>query len=150
MIPSYWLFGSKQRILQSGSVTADHYDLIEGTFPPAAETPLHKHANYSETIVVLEGEVSVYVPGQHVVLKAGETHFIPKNVPHTIANHSSIAPFKALAIAAPSGFAELILNLGIPSDGGDEPPKQEHDMQMVMEEMTRIGDTILGPPGARP
>lgn len=148
--PFYWLFGSKQRILKSEQETESHYDLIEGTFAPGAQLPLHVHANYTETLIVLEGEASVYIPGEEFHLSAGESHFIPKNVPHAIVNSSESKPFKALVIAAPSGFARLIRGIGIPTDSADQEPKFSHDMQLAKEIMAEIGDTILGPPGARP
>jgi len=147
---SYWLFGSKQQILMNGGNTNNLYDLIEGAFPPGAQSPLHIHSRYSETIIVLEGEVGIFTPGEHHVLKAGDTDFIPANIPHAVVNESASLPFKAMCIASPSGFAELISSVGI--EAGEEmiAPNTPHDMQKAMEVMAKIGDRILGPPGARP
>ncbi|MBB6272468.1 quercetin dioxygenase-like cupin family protein [Pedobacter cryoconitis] len=150
MTSSYWLFGSKQRIIKSEQDTQAHYDLIEGVFPPAAQSPLHVHANYTETIIVLEGEVTIYIPGEQHQLSGGESYFIPKNVPHAIVNSSASKPFKALAIASPSGFAGLIRSVGIPAGTDHQEPMQAHDMQLAGKIMAELGDSILGPPGARP
>lgn len=150
MKSTFWLFGSRQQILQDGQVTDGRYDLIEGTFSPGAESPLHVHANYTETIIVLEGEVKIYVPGKSFSLKAGETHLIPKDTPHVVANNSNELPFKALCIAAPSGFAQLIGSIGITAGDETDAPEQGHDMMKAMQILAEIGDAILGPPGARP
>ncbi|GLU57420.1 hypothetical protein Dfri01_68810 [Dyadobacter frigoris] len=138
-----------QRILMSEKETASQYDLIEGTFPPGAQSPLHVHANYSETIIVLEGQVTIYMPGQQHSLKAGESHFITRDVVHCVVNQSETSPFKAIVVASPSGFARLIRSVGICENGTNE-PQQSFDMQLAAQVMAEIGDTILGPPGARP
>ncbi|GAB2697080.1 hypothetical protein GCM10027037_21330 [Mucilaginibacter koreensis] len=150
MIPTYWLFGSKQRILKNANDTDGHYDLIEGVFPPSAQSPLHVHANYSETVIVLEGHLTIFMPNEQHDLNAGESHFIPKNVPHAIVNSSDSKPFKALAIASPSGFAHLIESVGIIADENSDQPALNHNMQLAGQVMAELGDTILGPPGARP
>ncbi|WCT13275.1 cupin domain-containing protein [Mucilaginibacter jinjuensis] len=147
---TYWLFGSQQQILSSELDTNAHYDLIEGLFPPGTQSPLHVHANYTETIIVLEGEAIIFTPGNERILKQGQSFFIPRNVPHAIVNNSASESFKALAIASPSGFAHLIRSVGIPDAGFNECPAQAHDMQVAMQIMINLGDTILGPPGARP
>jgi quercetin dioxygenase-like cupin family protein len=148
-IPTYWLFGSKQQILKSGQDTGDKYDVIEGFFPPGSQSPLHVHSKYTETIVIIMGEAIVYTPLEKHVLKEGNSYFIPKNIPHAVVNNSDTNPFIALAIASPSGFAELIQSVGILQKGKLEAPL-EHDMQLAMQVMNKLGDTILGPSGARP
>jgi mannose-6-phosphate isomerase-like protein (cupin superfamily) len=150
MKSTYWLFGTKLQVLQNENDTDGRYDLLEGLFPPGAKSPLHLHARYSETIIVLEGEVAVYTPGHEQILKAGESFFIPKNVPHMIANNSSDQPFKALALASPSGFARLVNTVGIPDDGTDETAQQAHDMKLAGIALAEAGDSIIGPPGTRP
>ena len=150
MKDSFWLFGSNLTILESEHDTDSSYDLIEGYFAPGAETPLHVHTKYTETMYVLEGEVTLYTPGNTHVLKKGESHFIPKNVPHTVVNNSKEHPFRALVVATPSGFAKLIREVGIPGSVNDGPPAQPNDMQLAMEVLEEIGDKNMGPPGARP
>jgi mannose-6-phosphate isomerase-like protein (cupin superfamily) len=150
MNPSYWLFGSKLQILQSEKDTEGRYDLIEGLFLSGAQSPLHVHTQYSETIIVQEGEIVIYMPGEQHILKAGESFFIPPNVPHVVANNSATEPFKALALASPSGFARLVRSVGIPDDADPEAVQQPHDMELAYKVMAEVGDAILGPPGARP
>jgi quercetin dioxygenase-like cupin family protein len=147
---SYWLFGAKMIIRTDESSNGNLYDIIEGTFPAGAKTPPHVHSEYAETVVALEGELIVYTPGNKHVLKAGDTHFIPKNMPHAIENNSDIRPFKALAIATPSGFAHLIRSIGFPDKDQGTAPDMQHDMELATRVMAEIGDKIIGPVGMRP
>jgi quercetin dioxygenase-like cupin family protein len=150
MKSTYWLFGTKIQILQNEHDTEGRYDLLEGHFPAGAKSPLHLHTRYSETIIVLEGEVAVYTPGREQILKVGESFFIPQNVPHMVANTSLDRPFKALALASPSGFARLVTNVGILDDGTEEIAQQPHDMQAANLALAEAGDSIIGPPGTLP
>jgi len=147
---SFWLFGTHLTIIESEENTDSRYDLIEGRFPPGSETPLHVHSRYSETVYVLEGQVTVYTPGETNVLSTGDTYHIPKNTPHTIANSSKTEPFRALAVASPSGFAKLIRAVGFEGSVNDTPSEKFHDMELALRVLEEIGDTNIGPPGARP
>lgn len=151
MKSSFWFFGSKLTILKSEKETGSAFDLIEGLFLPGSESPLHVHANYSETFYVLEGEVTIYTPGNETVLRGGESFTIPKNVPHSIINNSKEKSFKALCVTAPSAFAQLIRTVGITATEEEfTPPAQNQDMELAGKTLVEIGDAILGPPGARP
>jgi quercetin dioxygenase-like cupin family protein len=147
---SFWLFGANLTVLSSESQTGSGYDLIEGIFPPGAVTPLHLHTKYTETIYVVEGEVTVYTPGAEYVLRAGDSHFIPKNTAHAVVNNLTDKPFKALAIASPGGFSRLIETAGIADGPDDLPPDVPNDMALALQILEEIGDKILGAPGTRP
>ena len=149
MKSSFWLFGSKLSILEREENTESEFDLIEGLFLPASQSPVHVHSKYTETFYVLAGEVTIYTPGQATVLQVGETFLIPKNVPHSIGNNSDEEPFTALCITTPSGFAKLIRSVGF-EVSDENPPERPHDMVLAAQICDEIGDIILGPPGARP
>jgi len=137
-------------ILVDKEINESDFDLVEGTFPALSQSPLHIHTKYSETIYVLEGELTLYLPSVEKTIKAGETAFIPANTPHTLVNASDKDRFKALVVAHPGGFAKLIRAVGIPVDDPENPGSQQHDMQLAAKVMEEVGDKILGPPGARP
>ncbi|OQP42773.1 hypothetical protein A4H97_11455 [Niastella yeongjuensis] len=145
---SYWLFEGFLTILADEKSTDGRYDLIEGVFPPGIETPLHLHNRYSEVLYVQEGEFTVYMENGTHVLKAGEHVFIPVGAPHAVVN-TSTGFSKALAVASPSGFAELIRSVGIAGKQSDG-QKQPNDMGAFMQFSEKIGDVFLGPPGSRP
>jgi mannose-6-phosphate isomerase-like protein (cupin superfamily) len=147
---SFWLFGSKLEIIGDQVCTGTDFDIVEGYFPPGAQSPVHVHSLYSETIYAVEGKLTICIPGEEATLKAGESYFIPCNVPHCIVNASQDSPFKALAITSTNGFAKLVRTVGIPTVEGVNYPDGEHDMAYAIKVMLEIGDTILGPPGSRP
>ena len=146
----FWLFGAKLNILADKVINKSDIDLIEGVFPAGAQSPLHVHTKYSETLYVLDGELTVYLPGVQQIVKTGESFHIPTNVPHCLVNSSSENIFKALAVAHPGGFAKLIRAVGIFADDNETLISQQHDMKLAADVMAEVGDAILGPPGARP
>jgi quercetin dioxygenase-like cupin family protein len=77
--------------------------IVENRLPPHwAGPPLHKH-DFDEGFYVLEGELTFQVGDEVVVKRAGEFAFAPRNVVHTLANHSDQAARYVLVIT-PAGF----------------------------------------------
>jgi mannose-6-phosphate isomerase-like protein (cupin superfamily) len=146
MSQKFLLFGTHLTIVTDEKETDSRYDLIDGILQPGTETPPHLHTKYSEDIYVLEGELTVYIDDQALVLHPGERCFIPIGKPHVVAS-TGTTPSRALTIAAPSGFAKLIRSVGTPGDLTVENPNV---MELFMRFSEEIGDVILGPPGTRP
>jgi quercetin dioxygenase-like cupin family protein len=140
---SLWLFGSQLRIIADHTTTNGQYDLIEGYFLPGTQTPPHRHTRYSEQLYVLEGEFTVWAGEEKVVLSAGESFLISRNTPHVVAVLGD-RPARGLVVAAPSGFARLIAEVGTPNQN-DAP-----DMALAERISAEIGDEILGAPGTLP
>ena len=44
--------------------------------------PLHVHRRDDETFYVLEGELTLFVPGEQIVLGPGQAALAPRDVPH--------------------------------------------------------------------
>lgn len=63
--------------------------LINGitAFEPGARIGLHYH-NCEESVMILEGEAVAEIDGVRHALKAGDTTWIPSNVPHRFLNES--------------------------------------------------------------
>lgn len=149
MAQSYWLFGTHLTILIDEHATNARYDLIEGRFPAGAETPLHRHPNYSEAIYVLEGEFTAYTDTQTATLSPGDHIFIPMNTPHALVASGNAAS-RAITVASPSGFARLIREAGFPGDFDSVPPNRPDEMSLFLKLSEEIGDVLMGPPGTRP
>lgn len=56
-------------------------------FDPGAKIGVHFH-NCEESVLILEGEAIAEIDGQRYHLKAGDTTWIPANVPHRFLNES--------------------------------------------------------------
>ena len=57
-------------------------------FDPGARIGVHFH-NCEESVMILEGEAIAEIDGQRHMLKAGDTTWIPANVPHRFLNEST-------------------------------------------------------------
>jgi quercetin dioxygenase-like cupin family protein len=146
---TYWLFGTRLSVLADQANTGGRYDLIEGWFSPGTQTPLHRHAAYSEQLYVLEGEFTVWAGGRKAVLRPGDDLLIPAGTAHAVAATGD-DPGRALVVASPSGFARLITGAGTPDEGGGALPSGATDRDVFLRVSAELGDEILGPPGAPP
>ncbi len=142
MEKSYWIFNGRLDIFVDELQSDGQYDLIAGTFEPGIEVPPHQHNNYSESIMVTEGELTVYLKDKTTVLRPGDHIFIPKSTPHAIRNTGS-GVAKGLTVASPSGFARLIREVGVASRD------MQNDMGLFMRVSAELGDVLLGPPGTK-
>jgi quercetin dioxygenase-like cupin family protein len=143
MTQPLWLFGTRLTIIADHTTTGGQYDLIEGYIPPGTQTPLHRHTRYSEQLYVLEGEFTVWVGKNKVVLTVGESFLISPGIPHVVGVLSD-KPARGLVVSAPSAFARLIAAVGTIDE--TEPA----DMALYEHISAEIGDEFLGPPGTLP
>jgi quercetin dioxygenase-like cupin family protein len=149
MRKSYWFNGHRVVILAGPAETEGRYDFVEGWSEPGTQVPLHRHGRYSEQIYVLERELTLWAGPRKLVLGPGEDAFIPAGTAHTWTVTSDV-PSRGVAVASPSGFARLVMEVGTPDDGSGAPPSEPTDMDLLRRVSAEIGDEILGPPGALP
>lgn len=104
--------------------TASHFcGLWEFQLNHGEETPSHQQAS-EEVIVALEGEGSVLLAGQSVLLKPGEVVWVPAQAAHAIGNPSS------------SILRGLSMEIGErpPATAAGEPAKvSERDLENLIE-----------------
>ena len=111
--------------------------------------PLHVHRREDEAFYVLEGELSLHLPGRSLTLGAGEAFLAPKDVPHAYRVESETARW--LAIATPAGFDDFVREVGEPAPEETLPPEgRQHDPARLAEIAARFGIELLGPPGTLP
>jgi quercetin dioxygenase-like cupin family protein len=146
---SYWLAGTRLRVLAGPADTGGRYDLVEGWFPAGAKIPRHLHRRSSEQIYVLDGEFTVWRGECNTVLRPGEDLFIPAATAHALSVTGG-GPGRALIVTAPSGFARLITEAGTPDDGSRVPPSAATDMGRLLRVAAELGDEFFGPPGPLP
>ncbi len=70
--------------------------------PHSAGPPLHTH-DFDKAFYMLEGELTFQVEDALMIKGAGELSFAPRNVAHTLANHSG-APARYVLVCTPAGF----------------------------------------------
>lgn len=139
------------RILSSSTENGGQFALIQGIVPPGGGGVLHVHAFEDETMHLLEGELDVTIGGETFVLRAGETYFAPRNVPHGLYNRTD-RPARGLVVTTPGGFDRFIAQAGIPMSDTDTIPagKPPTDVEMghLLMLAEEFGITILeGPAG---
>ena len=57
-------------------------------FLPEQELPVHTHAHEHEVFDILQGQGTMYLAGEAIELKAGDTVFVPAGVQHGFKNTS--------------------------------------------------------------
>ena len=122
-------------VLLRAEETGGQVSVTEITVPPGAGPPLHTH-DFDEAFYVLEGELIFQVEGTVAPKGKGEFSFAPRNVAHTLANHSG-APARYVLVCAPAGFERHWAREAADA-AGVEPPR------WAMQPIPDI--TVVGPP----
>ena len=82
--------------------TDEYMQMTYMSLEPLGEIERETHANASQFIQVMQGEIHVEIDGQtHQSLLAGSGVFIPPNTPHYVKNYSDKYPAKIVSIYAP-------------------------------------------------
>src|SRR5262245_4699388 len=144
-----WFIDGLARIPLEGDATAGTLDIVEVEARAGDMPPLHVHHEHDETFYVLEGEVSLHVPGRSVTLRSGEVFFAPRGVPHVYRVESETARWTV--VGTPAGFADFVREVSDEPDAVGLPPLgREHDPARLGEAAARRGIELLGPPGSMP
>ncbi len=99
--------------------------------------PLHIHFNQDEIFYVVEGEFLFQLDSEKMTLKAGDTIFLPQNVPHTWLQLSDKG--KLVYLMQPAGQMEEFFKKMNELKG---PPTEE----LVQQIHQAHGMKIVGPP----
>ena len=119
--------------------TGGHGSLIEISIDADfAGPPLHVH-DFDEAFYVLEGELTFQVEQDIITKRSGELAFVPRGVPHTLANQSG-APARYLLICTPAGFERSFARRAAEQDGVDPPPWALQPSPEVIRLGPRIGE----------
>jgi mannose-6-phosphate isomerase-like protein (cupin superfamily) len=111
--------------------------------------PLHVHRRDDETFYVLEGEMTLFVAGAEIGLRAGMAAFAPRDLPHTYRVESVEARW--LVITTPAGFDAFVREVAAPAPAEELPPHgRTVDAAVLTQAAAKVGIEILGPPGALP
>lgn len=132
--------GSRARILVDGAATAGRYGLVHMLgMPPGSMPPLHVHHHEDEAFHVLDGELTLFLPGREIRVGPGELVLTPRGVPHAYVVGDAGA--QAMVSSTPAGFERFVAAvaaLPAPDPAALAAVAQENAIE------------LLGPPGARP
>jgi quercetin dioxygenase-like cupin family protein len=148
---SYWFWTDLVTVHASGEETEGRFSLVEFLMPPDDITPLHLHRHESQTVVVLEGEVTIWLPGVSRTLGPGESIHLPADVPHT-ERVTSTEGARVLDIGVPAGFERFIAAAGEPAAEPTLPPTDRlvPDVARLAALAAEHGIELLGAPGELP
>jgi quercetin dioxygenase-like cupin family protein len=90
-------------------------------FDPGAKIGVHFH-NCEESVMILEGEAIAEIDGKRHALKAGDTTWIPANVPHRFLNESD-GPMRIFWTYATVDATRTMVATGIEQSIDDEHEK---------------------------
>lgn len=140
----YWVLGGQIiDIKLDGSRTNGAFMLLEVTTEPGGGAPLHTHSREDETLVQLEGEITVTVGEARRVVLPGDVVFFPRGIPHSFVNSGS-EPSRGIGIVTPAGAESFFRELGVPKTGDRKPADYEETAQKAFEAATvRAGMELL-------
>ena len=132
--------GSRSRIVATSESTRGKYGLVDMIEVGAGDMPpLHVHHAHDEGFLLLEGELSLFLPDREITLRPGEFVLAPQGIPHTYKVGDS--PARWLALSTPSGFEQFVEDVAALDE-------------VTPEALTATGAVhgieILGPPWTMP
>ena len=78
-----WFIDTVARIHVDGAETDGRLSVVESLARVGNMPPLHVHHREDEVFHVLEGHITLHLPGEQIELEAGSTVLAPKGIPHT-------------------------------------------------------------------
>ncbi|MBX2846583.1 MAG: cupin domain-containing protein [Saprospiraceae bacterium] len=123
------VFGNLQIHKLDAADTNGRFTLIEGEGTPGFGVPPHVHEFEDEIFWILEGEMEFTVGEITSTLKAGDTIFLPRNIPHSF-NVIGTKKSKCLMMITPAGLEGLF---DIYSQQPEGPPDFEKLIEISAE-----------------
>jgi mannose-6-phosphate isomerase-like protein (cupin superfamily) len=141
-----WFTTTRARILVSEPTCS----LLEDEARHRDMPPLHVHRDHDEVFHVLEGRLSIHMPGQRVDLEPGHAAFAAREITHTYRVESEEGA-RWLVATTSGAFADFVAEVSVPAEGDGYPPEEAlPDPAVLTAAAARAGIEILGPPGAMP
>lgn len=142
---SVWSLGGRFTVKLANASADGRFALVEALAFRSTEPPLHVHHREDEAWYLIDGEMTFHVGGTVLKASSGSFVFAPMGIAHSFT--VDVEPTRVLVLAAPSGFEDFALELGIPA-GDDRPPSDlivpgPETLGPIAE---RYGIEIVGPP----
>lgn len=120
---------------------------MEQWAPANWSPPTHVHSREDQVLYVIEGEITAQLggpDGETSVVKAGESVFLPRQVPHCFLTGPEGA--KLLEINTPGGFEQFHVDAGIEAPEVRIPDPTEPDIPKLVEAIAPYEAEFVGPP----
>jgi quercetin dioxygenase-like cupin family protein len=132
--------GTRCRILATSESTDGEYGLVDMIEVAAGDMPpLHVHHTHDEGFLLLEGQLSLFLPDRRIPLRPREFVLAPRGVAHTYQVGDSSARW--LVLSTPAGFEGFV---------EDVAALDEVTPSALTATGADYGIEILGPPGTMP
>jgi mannose-6-phosphate isomerase-like protein (cupin superfamily) len=140
-----WSLGAHFTTKLTGEQSDGGFSLVEALAFRATEPPLHVHTREDEAWYVIDGQMTLYVGDQQLVVPSGSFAFAPRGLAHSFT--VDIEPTRVLVFATPAGFEHFAAELGVPAES-ETPPA---DLSVPPPEVLgpvgeRYGIQVVGPP----
>jgi mannose-6-phosphate isomerase-like protein (cupin superfamily) len=123
--------------------TGGLFSLFENSSPGSSKTPIHVHAHDDETLYILEGEMQAIIAADRHAIKAGESIFLPRGIPHQLMNESGV-PAHYLLLCTPGGFEDFLEHGAHVLAPGELPqPPSAADIERLKAAAPQYGITIF-------
>lgn len=120
-VPTLDVLGTAHRILLDGRQTNGALAMVEVIGQPGDHLPLHVHHREEETFHLLEGGMEIICGGHKHELRAGDTFFAPRNIPHS-PRFTGSGPGRVLVTFVPAGFERFFREAAELADRGAVTP----------------------------
>src|SRR5262249_8671995 len=99
--------GVRCRVLVDSADPDGRYGVVDMIEVPAGDMPpLHVHHTHDEGFLLLEGELSLFLPDREIALRRGEFVLAPRGVPHTY--QVGDRPAHWLVVSLPGRLAHIL------------------------------------------
>lgn len=119
---AYWLADILWIVHVTGEQTEGRYSVIEQYMPEGSGPPPHVHPFEDESFYVFEGEMTLDVEGQTIILGPGAIGNVPRNTVHSF-KVTSREVCHVLNYYTPAGFEQAIIGCSRPAESRTLPPK---------------------------
>ena len=138
---AYWFYGAKAVLRSPDGVLPV---IIEHHVGPGAAAPLHLHHHVNDSFYLLRGQLAMRCGDDTFLVSAGDYVYLPKGVPHTLAN---VGTEEAVLLQThdTDSFLTFIRRVGIPGDQ-PQPDPASLDYAAMNTVAGQTGQPVLGPP----
>jgi quercetin dioxygenase-like cupin family protein len=142
-----WFVGTLNRIVTTSADTNGSFALMEQWAAADFSPPRHVHHREDSAFIVLQGELLVQRGDEELVATAGDSVFLPRDVPHSFLVTSDGAHFYELL--TPGGFEGFHIDASDPAPAATLPPAGPPDIGRLVAALGPYDAEIVGPPMMR-